>query len=190
MEKTKTSQRVSNHTRATAAQILGGSGPTNGAMSNGHVRVPGKWQSHYEALLAARAQILQHKGSHADIAKEEQNAFSLHMADAGTDEFDRDFALSLMSSEQNALYEIEQALTRIRNGTYGICELTGEPIEAERLAALPWARFSAKAQRELEASGSVHRTQFARRGSLTASEPAAAEDDADEGEAPSANGSP
>ena len=172
--------RNSNRARATAAQILGALGNTS--RQNGNPRVPAKWQSHHDALLEARAQILQHKGNHADIAKEEQAAFSLHMADAGTDEFDRDFALSLMSSEQNALYEIEQALTRIRNGTYGVCELTGEAIEAERLNAIPWARFSARAQRELEATGSVHRTQFARRGSLTASEPSAGDDDADEGE--------
>lgn len=181
MEK-KNSERTANHARATAAQILGGGG-TNGATTNGHARVPSKWHSHYEALIEARTQILRHKDNHADFAKEEQNAFSLHMADAGTDEFDRDFALSLMSSEQNALYEIEQALTRIRNGTYGVCELTGEQIESERLQALPWARFSARAQRELEANGSVKRTQLARRGSLTASEPSAADDDADEGEA-------
>jgi DnaK suppressor protein len=177
MDKTGNSKR----TRATAAQILGGAGNT-APRGTGAYRVPSKWQHHHDALLEARAQILQHKGSHADIAKEEQSAFSLHMADAGTDEFDRDFALSLMSSEQNALYEIEQALTRIRNGTYGVCEITGESIEDERLSAVPWARFSARAQRELELSGSVHRTQFARRGSLTASEPSSADDDHDEGE--------
>ena len=185
MDKTRNSKR----TRATAAQILGGIGNT-APRENGNYRVPSKWQSHHDALLQARAQILQHKGSHADIAKEEQNAFSLHMADAGTDEFDRDFALSLMSSEQDALYEIEQALTRISNGTYGVCELTGEHIETERLSALPWARFSTHAQRELEANGSVRRTQLARRGSLTASESSAGDDDADEGEAtPPAAGS-
>ncbi len=186
MEKAKISQDVSNRTRATAAQILGGAGGgnTNGAAANGNVRVPAKWQSHYESLITARAQILRSKDNHADMAKEEQAAFSLHMADAGTDEFDRDFALSLMSSEQNSLYEIEQALARIRNGTYGVCEISGEQIEAERIAAVPWARFSAKAQVELEASGSVHRTQFGRRGSLTSSEASASEDDSEEADAP------
>lgn len=187
MEKTKIAQRTSDRPRATAAQILGGGTGNHGAQANGNFRVPSKWQSHYEALLLARTQILQHKDTHADLAKEEQAAFSLHMADAGTDEFDRDFALSLMSSEQDTLYEIEQALTRIRNGTYGVCEITGEQIEAERLSAVPWARFSANAQLELEASGSVRRTQLARRGSLTASEPAAGDDDADEPESPASD---
>ncbi|HMJ91115.1 MAG TPA: TraR/DksA C4-type zinc finger protein [Candidatus Acidoferrum sp.] len=190
MEKEKKSEPVSNRTRATAAQILGGGGGNAGktAAANGNIRVPAKWSSHYESLVSAQTQILRHKDNHADMAKEEQAAFSLHMADAGTDEFDRDFALSLMSSEQNALFEIEQALTRMRNGTYGVCEVTGEEIEAERLAAVPWARYSTQAQLELEASGSVHRTQFGRRGSLTTSESStASDDDGDEAEAPAAN---
>jgi RNA polymerase-binding transcription factor DksA len=107
------------------------------------------------------------------------------MADAGTDEFDRDFALSMISSDQNALYEIEAALNRIRSGTYGICELTGKAIEPERLAAIPWTRFSTEAQRELEASGSVARTRLAERGSWT--EPSATEGESDaEGEAEAA----
>jgi DnaK suppressor protein len=179
MEKNRNSQR----TRATAAQILGALGNTT-KRDNSNGRVPAKWQEHYERLIEARTQLSRHKNGHADMAKEEQAAFSLHMADAGTDEFDRDFALSLMSSEQDSLFEIEQALTRIRNGTYGTCELTGEPIESERLAAVPWARFSANAQRELEQNGSVRRTQLAQRGSLTASEPSAASDDDAEEEAP------
>lgn len=166
-------QRNSNgpRARATAAEILGG----NGARQS---RVDPKWQPHYDSLIVARAQILERKGHLADSAKEEQPAFSLHMADAGTDEFDRDFALSLMSSEQSALYEVDDALNRIRDGTYGICELTGEEIEQERLAAIPWARLSARAQRELEQSGTVRRRQLARRGSLTESAPS--EEEAEE----------
>ncbi|MNC89376.1 General stress protein 16O [compost metagenome] len=72
------------------------------------------------------------------------------MADAGTDTFDRDFALSLVSSEQEALSEIEAAIKRISDGTYGICELTGKPISRERLMAVPFARFSVESQAEVE----------------------------------------
>ena len=93
-------------------------------------------------------------------ASEEQPAFSLHMADAGTDQFDRDFALS-MASEQNLLYEIEQAMNRIRGGSYGVCELTGKTIESERLKAIPWARFSAEAEKQLERDGMFERARFA-----------------------------
>ena len=64
-------------------------------------------------------------------AAEEQPAFSLHMADAGTDSFDRDFALSRLSSEQDAVYEIDEALKRIERGTYGVCEVSGKPIESQ-----------------------------------------------------------
>jgi DnaK suppressor protein len=179
MDKQRNSAAASNRTKATAAQILGGG--RNGAEN---AKVSAKWKEQFERLLEMRAQILQRKGNLADTAREEQPAFSLHMADAGTDEFDRDFALSLMSSDQEALYELDQAISRIRNGTYGICELTGATIEPERLAAIPWARFSMDAQRELELTGAVHRTQFGKRGSLTTSE-ASDEDTEEETPAPS-----
>jgi RNA polymerase-binding transcription factor DksA len=151
--------------KATTLQILGGAKQAP--------RIDPKWKTHYDTLMDLRAQLGQRKGGLSEIAREEQRAFSLHMADAGTDEFDRDFALSMISSDQNALYEIDAALDRIRNGTYGVCELTGKPIEAERLAAIPWTRFSADAQLELEANGSAARTRFGARGSWN--EPAATE---------------
>jgi DnaK suppressor protein len=152
--------------KATTSQILAG--------LQTPPRIDPKWKSHYDALIDLRAQLGQRKGGLTEIAKEEQQAFSLHMADAGTDEFDRDFALSMISSDQNALYEIEEALNRIRAGTYGVCELSGKPIEAERLAAIPWTRFSADAQRELEQNGSVARTRLGQRGSWN--EPSGSED--------------
>ncbi|HWN96540.1 MAG TPA: TraR/DksA C4-type zinc finger protein [Methylomirabilota bacterium] len=163
--------------KATTNQILGDATQAP--------RIDPKWKAHYETLIALRAQLGQRKGGLNEIAREEQQAFSLHMADAGTDEFDRDFALSMISSDQNALYEIEAALSRIRSGGYGICELTGKPIEEERLAAIPWTRYSADAQRELEASGSVARTRFGERGSWN--EPGGSEtEEGAEGEAEAA----
>jgi hypothetical protein len=68
----------------------------------------------------------------AKESAEEMANYSLHMADSGTDNFDRDFALSLLSSDQDAIYEIEEALKRIEKNTYGICELTGKPIPKAR----------------------------------------------------------
>lgn len=151
--------RMKPHTKATTSQILGGLSHV--------VRIDPKWQHHYDALIVCRAQLGQRKGALNEIAREEQQAFSLHMADAGTDEFDRDFALSIMSSDQNALFEIDAALDRIRRGTYGICELSGEPIEAERLLAIPWTRYSAVAQREMEEGGHAARTRLGERGAWT-----------------------
>jgi RNA polymerase-binding transcription factor DksA len=72
------------------------------------------------------------------------------MADAGTDEYDRNLALGILSAEQDSIYEIEQALGRIANGTYGICELTGKRIDEARLEALPWTRFTAESEARLE----------------------------------------
>ncbi|MFP4261197.1 MAG: TraR/DksA family transcriptional regulator, partial [Opitutales bacterium] len=76
--------------------------------------------------------------------------YGTHQADAGTDSFDRDFALSLVSSEQEALNEIEEAIQRIKNGTYGICEVTGKPIPAARLTAVPFTHYSVEGQAEYE----------------------------------------
>lgn len=78
------------------------------------------------------------------------SSHSFHMADQGTDNFDREFAASLLSSEQDVLYEIDEALRRVEAGTYGVCEATGEPIERERLKVLPFARYCVAAQAEME----------------------------------------
>jgi DnaK suppressor protein len=80
----------------------------------------------------------------------EASAFGMHQADAGSDAYDRDFALSLLSQEQDALYEIDQALKRIEVGTYGVCEMSGKPIPHARLEAIPFARFTVECQLQLE----------------------------------------
>ena len=71
-------------------------------------------------------------------------------ADSGTDSFDRDFALSLVSSEQDALNEIEEAILRIKDGSYGVCEITDKAIPAARLSAVPFTRYSVEGQAEHE----------------------------------------
>jgi RNA polymerase-binding transcription factor DksA len=88
------------------------------------------------------------------------------MADSGTDNFDRDFALSLLSSDQDAVYEIDEALKRIERNTYGICELTGKPIPKARLDAIPWARFTVEAQAQLEREGALRQRRLGTLGSL------------------------
>jgi DnaK suppressor protein len=64
-----------------------------------------------------------------------------HMADSGSDNYEIDNVLGLMDSERKILNEIDLALDRIENNTYGICELNGEPIPKTRLQAIPWARY-------------------------------------------------
>jgi DnaK suppressor protein len=89
----------------------------------------------------------------------EASAFGMHQADAGSDAYDRDFALSLLSQEQDALYEIDQALKRIELGTYGVCEMSGKSIPRARLEAIPFARFTVECQSQLEKQSKASRVR-------------------------------
>jgi RNA polymerase-binding transcription factor DksA len=80
----------------------------------------------------------------------EASAVGQHQADAGSDAYEKDFALSLLSAEQDALYEIEEALKRIDAGTYGVCEMSNKLIPHPRLEAIPFARFTVECQQQLE----------------------------------------
>ena len=73
-----------------------------------------------------------------------------HQGDAGSDAYDRDFALSVLAKEQDALYEIEQALRRIQSGSYGICEMSSRKIPQARLEAIPFARLTVECQAQWE----------------------------------------
>jgi RNA polymerase-binding transcription factor DksA len=96
---------------------------------------------------------LQDAGELSSEAHEASPVFSMHQADAASDSFDRDLAWSLLAFEQNALGEIDDALRRIRDGTYGVCELSGKTIPRRRLDAIPWARYTAPVQAQLEEQG-------------------------------------
>lgn len=80
----------------------------------------------------------------------ETSAFGMHQADAGSDAYDRDFALSMLSKEQGSLYEIDEALKRVEDGSYGVCDLCQKPIKHERLEALPFTRYTVDCQAGLE----------------------------------------
>jgi RNA polymerase-binding transcription factor DksA len=146
--------------KASTEEVLGNSGKTL-AQS----RVSRKWEEHRLALCALRERLSGHNNTLGAEAKEEMTNFSEHMADAGTDSYDRDWALAMVSSGQETLYEIDAALDRIESGTYGVCEITGQPIESERLKAIPWTRYSAEAQVELEDRGVVFRAHLGELGS-------------------------
>jgi RNA polymerase-binding transcription factor DksA len=83
-------------------------------------------------------------------AGSETSAFGMHQADAGSDAYDRDFALSMLSKEQGSLYEIDAALKRINDGSYGMCDICEKPIRHDRLEALPFTRYTVECQAELE----------------------------------------
>jgi len=140
-------------------------------------RIASKWRKHYARLVELREHLLQRQMQQAKDAVEQQPSFSSHMADAGTDTYDRDFALGMLSYEQDAVYEIEEAINRIQSGTYGKCELTGKPIEAARLDAIPWARFSATAEKQLESEGAMKRVRLGPREPLVRESAATESDD-------------
>ncbi|MHC4891305.1 MAG: TraR/DksA family transcriptional regulator, partial [Planctomycetota bacterium] len=78
------------------------------------------------------------------------SSMPIHMADIGTDNYEQEFALGLMDSERKLLQEIDDALQRIEQRTYGICEATAKPIATARLEAKPWARYCVEYARMLE----------------------------------------
>jgi RNA polymerase-binding protein DksA len=93
---------------------------------------------------------------HADGESEGSagRAHSNHLADQGSDEAEYETKLLLSATQNEYLREIEEALQRIEDGTYGVCEMTGENINLERLRAIPTARLSVEAQEKLESGGS------------------------------------
>ena len=129
--------------------------------------VPEKFHRYYKLLVELRNHLTGQLDEHTEqtlkrSAKDDAgdlSAYGQHMADAGTDTFDRDFALSMVANEQDALSEIEAAIKRIKTGTYGVCEVTGKPIAKDRLAAVPFTRYSAEAQKGLERNRHRSRTQ-------------------------------
>ncbi|MEY4133292.1 MAG: hypothetical protein RL592_1350 [Verrucomicrobiota bacterium] len=152
---------------ASIADLLGGSNPFR--KGEGFVdeskQVPEKFRRYYRLLVDMRDAL--HKGLafHSEEALKKSgkddagdlSGYSQHLADAGTDTADRDFALSLISNEQEALKEIADAIERMKKGSYGTCEITGKPIPAARLIAVPFTRYSLEGQKELERNRRAHR---------------------------------
>jgi DnaK suppressor protein len=162
----KAKEQSKPHGLASAAAILGS--PSAKVKKNGQARVKAQWLKFYNRLLELRDQLTRQMTGLAQESAQEMAGYSLHMADSGTDNFDRDFALSLLSSDQDAVYEIEEALKRIEKDTYGICELTGKPIPRQRLEAIPWTRFTVEAQAQLEREGALRQRRLGALGTVDA----------------------
>ncbi len=156
------------HAPATAASILGRPLATQSSKKNGETKIKPEWQKFYDRLLELRDQLTRQMNGLAKESAQEMAGYSLHMADSGTDNFDRDFALSLLSSDQDAVYEIEEALKRIEKNTYGVCEVTGKAIPRSRLEAIPWTRFTVQAQAQLERDGALRQRRLGALGTVDA----------------------
>ncbi len=143
-------------------------------------KIKGEWQEFYNNLLELREQLLNQMNGLAKESAQEMAGYSLHMADSGTDNFDRDFALSLLSADQDSVYEIEEALKRIEKKTYGVCELTGKTIPKARLEAIPWTRFTVEAQGQLERDGALRQRRLGQLGTVDNASLTEVETDEDE----------
>ncbi|HEY7310119.1 MAG TPA: TraR/DksA C4-type zinc finger protein [Gemmataceae bacterium] len=117
-------------------------------------------ETYRETLLALRSRL---KGDVSHLADEALRARGgeasgslsnapLHMADLGTDNFEQEFTLNLLQNQEQALTEIDEALERIKQGSFGLCEECQEPIPKARLQALPYARHCVACARKLQQS--------------------------------------
>lgn len=103
-------------------------------------------------LLELRAQISRtFKGSAAEVkTPDEATGYSQHQADQGTDDFDRTINMELTEREFGMLRQIDRALEKIDDGTYGVCDISGEDIPIARLEAVPYATMTVKSQDKVE----------------------------------------
>lgn len=116
-----------------------------------------KDMDHYkQMLLAKRAELLKDVESLQNESLNSGEGISYeHMADVGTDNYEQEFTLELMESEKLLLTRINDALIRMREGTYGVCVETGKPIGKARLEAKPWAKWCIEVARANERLGKV-----------------------------------
>jgi len=120
-------------------------------------KVPRKFLKYYDMLVSMRHQVRDtlefHQDTYGKSSEEDDSdggSYSQHQADEGTDTYDRDFALNVASADHEMLKEVEDAIQRIFNGTYGICEVTGEVIPEARLKAVPHTRYSLEGRQIME----------------------------------------
>jgi DnaK suppressor protein len=130
--------------------------PTNGKPRKNQAGLSSKELEHFrDLLLQKRREIV---GDMSQMEREALRSASgsnlsnlpLHMADMGTDNYEQEFTLGLVEKDRVILREINTALAKIMDGSYGMCEGTGKPISKVRLEAQPWARFSIEYARQME----------------------------------------
>jgi RNA polymerase-binding transcription factor DksA len=160
--------KPSHHKAASLSDILGFNPKrARSAEAMAEKDVPDKFKRYYRLLINLRTHLTEGIERHSEetlkrSAKDDAgdlSSYGQHMADAGTDTFDRDFALSMVANEQEALSEIDAAIKRVHDGSYGVCEVTQKPIAKDRLLAVPFTRYSAEAQKNLERNRHHSRTQ-------------------------------
>src|ERR1051325_8674528 len=125
---------------ATTAEILS---------SNKRSNSFGRWSKQYHQLCVERDRLLAR-----NFSTQESSSVKLDdISDAAADESERGLAFVAARATHANIVDVLEAIRRIERGTYGIYELTGRPIESERLSAIPWTRYSLEGQHELEKAG-------------------------------------
>jgi RNA polymerase-binding protein DksA len=130
---------------ATSAQILGSSART---------KVQARWARHYQRLCSERDKLLERDCSTTESFQPKLD----DLADAASQEAQRSLSLVTATATYDRIKEVLDAIRRIERGTYGICEITGEPISTERLNSVPWARYSIEGQQQMEQGGFGRKT--------------------------------
>ena len=123
---------------------------------NGHPRLGLEELSEFEDLLRRRKALLADDVLGLERASAEtagnDHPRSTHLADRGTDSFEQDVRLARMESAGDEISDIDEALRRLHDGTYGLCEDCGRPLPLERLRAIPYARLCIPCKRSEEAA--------------------------------------
>lgn len=144
--KTSTPPLAKQHTLRTAATLL--ESPELGAPSH----ASSAWAWHHRTLLKLRDRLMRAHTEHAGQIATPLDTSGIDLVDTTQDQLDRDVLWAELGADNEHLQEIDAALQRIRNGTYGRCEATGDPIPTARLRALPWTRYCRAIAEQIEAS--------------------------------------
>ena len=113
--------------------------------------IDARWRQQYQGLRDFRDYLLDEIAGHKDEAREVQpDPLQDPAAESSASDLMRDYLLGMTSTEQDTLSEVDAAIARVEDGTYGTCEFTGKPIPPERLAAVPWTRYTVEAQAMME----------------------------------------
>jgi RNA polymerase-binding transcription factor DksA len=112
--------------------------------------IPSRWTRHFRNLQSLRESLLKDRVSQFANIVVPMEAHGADLADSAADEVNHAMALGILSHENDALFEVDSAIGRIMDGSYGICEKTGRPIPESRLRVVPWTRFSKEALEQIE----------------------------------------
>lgn len=132
---------------ATTADILG---------LNSRPKIPSRWAEIHRRLCMERDRLID-RDNHTPEATQTKVD---DLAETGSEESERSISFVMANATQATIQEVLSAIRRIEVGTFGICEITGQPIEPDRLDAIPWTRYSLQGQKELEQQGLVRKTSL------------------------------